>query len=275
MKNEIEPKEFFHAFGEAAAMLPLNSTVRFLDANSQALLTIRSALKGMGQTHFINLARSSAQSMESLALYAGDGIVTKIMPYNYTDLTEQTIHHVPSITQKVVEVPDARFVIKTYPFVQDSDLGKADVDFILARLQPLGVHINPGDAHVRNFRRLPDADKTIVGIDADMYHRSSDSGQVSSVMLSDWRKHVEKVFPIYLATEFPVQGEYTDFSLRSVSSPDAKKMSFWPEDLVEYRSMEERADQVTAADLETHSARGSGLFGRLKTFVPWLQPNHS
>lgn len=222
-----EPKSFLNAFNQASASLTLNSTIKILDRDEPTLMAIRSRMIEMGQTRFINLARSSPESMISWALYAGNGIVTKVIPAAYSDIANNTVYQLPSITEEVVSGGTHDFLIKTYPWVPPGKVTGEDIEILDARLNDLGLAFNSGDKKPRNLHRLPDRDGTLIGIDSDMYHHISGYDQELDRKLGEaWGQYISEMYPIYKEGRIPVQSDATDFTFHSIHSSHARMMSF-------------------------------------------------
>ena len=227
MTYDFDAVETFHfAISKACASMPLNKTVSILETDHNAVKAIGEAIESMGQTKFKNLTSSSRQSMTAIALYAGDGIVTKIIPQSSLGHTKDVIYHLPAITTKEVSTEDNNFVIKTYPYVSPSNVKQPEVDELQDIVAEYGMEFNNGDALPKNVHRLPDSSSTLIGIDSDMYHYGKNGSQIDDETRGAWINHIHTLFPIYEHRQIPEQTDETNFDFISIHDPENEIHAF-------------------------------------------------
>lgn len=218
------PKSAFEIFTQASISMGSNETVRRLSGDFNAQSVIVKALKEQSWSRFINLSRSYDQSRIVLALYAGDGIVVKIIPDDYLG-ERNAIYHLPAIRSASVEAGDRKYRIKAYPWLSPNHVSQDDVDGMAEKLVALGITFTEGDAHPKNVHRMPDRNRTLVGIDSSMYHIHS-GNNITPSLISAWHRYVHKLFPIYEQNNIPVQDKNTDFSFVSIHDPGSGVIGF-------------------------------------------------
>ncbi len=222
--------EAAQAFDEARKILGHNQTARRLEGHPDddnpwiyhdPQQKVIKALAEMGQTRFINLARSYQDSRVALALYAGNGIVAKIIPADHLP-TSRAIYYLPAIKRIDVQTERQKFKIKFYPWVSGRDVDEKSVERLGAKIADLGLSFTEGDGHPRNVHCLPDGRRTLVGIDSYMYR-----GTVEDLTLIDaWHAYIHELFPIYKTGEIPPQTKDTDFSFFSIHDPNTDLWNF-------------------------------------------------
>lgn len=228
MSNISDPKSFVFAFNEASACMTLNESVRRLDVDERALFRIADVLNERGQKRFINLARNSQDARISIPLYAGNGLVFKIIPESYADSSKTELFKLPAITVDHVQGRDTSFLIKSYPWVAGGGVTSQDIESLREKLHSVGLEFNTQDDKPRNIHRLPDKDRTLVCIDEDIYH-----GKLNNTDLAQaWVDYVHDIFPIYQRAELPRQDTNQDFSYYSIHDKSAELKTFRPDRVV-------------------------------------------
>lgn len=206
--------------------MPLNHSVMLLERDENSAIAIKEALDEIGQRKFISLARSSQQSRMALAMYSGDGLVTKVIPANFLSHTTDIIYHLPSISTHFVEGKNNNFIIKTYPWVSPGGVTDFDVETMRSIVRNVGLEFTGGDDKPKNVHRMPDFNQTLVGIDSDMFKPGVDGVRINDEMRQAWHSYVWDLFPIYRDGMIPAQTSDTDFSLVSRHDRSAEKKSF-------------------------------------------------
>lgn len=208
------PGTIYDSFSLADMELSYNATVHQLRGNFNAQRAIASHLNDMGLTRFVNLTHKTDDSRIALAMYAGDGIVVKVIPTNYMG-APNAIYHLPSITKNLVTSGDESFYVKTYPWVAGGYVSENDIaKFKKEQLEPVGMSITDGDDTTRNIHRMPDKKGTMVGIDSAMFRVTP--GAISSELEKQWHRYVHTLFPIYDEASVRPQTRETDFSYLSL-----------------------------------------------------------
>ncbi len=223
----VEPLSFLHVFSQAHSSNPMNATISRLARSEDDIIAVHRALKTMGQSKFINLSRSFPVSATVLALYAGDGIVAKVIGERELSHVNDVVYHVPSIKKEVVEGREERFHIRLYPWVNPSDVTQDMVGtFQGMMLNRYGLGFNAGDAYPKNVHRLPDQTGTFVGIDSHMYHEAQNGMSISPETLAAWHAYMHTLYPIYEIGDVPDQTADTNFGPVSLHNPKAGLISF-------------------------------------------------
>lgn len=205
--------------------MTLNESVRRLDVDEQALYKIADVLNERGQRRFVNLARNSQDARISIPLYAGNGLVFKIIPESYADSSKTELFKLPAITVDRVDGRDASFLVKSYPWVAGGGVTSQDIESLREKLHSVGLEFNAQDDKPRNIHRLPDKDRTLVCIDEDIYH-----GKLNNTDLAQaWVEYVHDIFPIYQRAELPRQDMSQNFSFYSIHDKAAEQRSFRPD----------------------------------------------
>ncbi len=213
------------AFGEACAGLSNNETAIRFNHDIPGQQKIVDALKDMGLTKFVNLTSKSNEGTIALSLYAGDGIVVKIIPQTYLNNTD-AIHHLPAISTQDVKTDNYEYAIKTYPWVEQGYVTDNSVETLRDTLETLGLKFIDGDDTAQNIHRMPDQNGTFVGIDSSMYHAIKGRPDISEEQYSAWHEYVHTLFPIYPQGSVPAQTDNTDFSFFSIHDKEAKLIGF-------------------------------------------------
>lgn len=176
----------------------------------------------MGQTKFVQMTRRSVDAMVSVPLYAGNGIVVKIIPQTYSDRSTCSLFKLPPITVDTVEGKHCDFLIKTYPWLSPRGVTQASIDEMRSLLGGVGLIFNENEDKPRNIHRLPDKHGTLISVDEDIYHGALTIPQLSEA----WVEYVRGIFPIYEEGRIPPQNEQTDFSFVSIHDRQAETGEF-------------------------------------------------
>jgi hypothetical protein len=217
---------FMHTFSEANATNPLNATIAKLGTSESDLLMVRSALREFGQERFVNLSRSYPLSASVLSMYAGNGIVAKVIEESVLSRTNNVIYHLPAIKQKRLEGKDGCYQIKLYPWISPEGVDQEAVDRFAKHIAQYGMMMNKGDALPKNVHRLPDQKGSFVGIDSDMYHELPQGLTIPDGLVSAWHKYLHILYPIYLTQNVPNQTDSANFSFISLHNPSTGLVSF-------------------------------------------------
>lgn len=218
----VQPSAFWQTFDRVRQSMTLNESVYRLERDEQALVKIFQALKDMGQTRFVPLAKKSADAMVSVPLYAGDGLVIKVIPKDYSDHSTSQLFKLPPITVQEVEGKNSEFFIKTYPWISPRGVTQESIEKLRQVLGGLGLIFNDKDDQPRNIHRLPDRNGTLISIDEDIYH-----GRLTKPELSEaWQAYVHSIFPVYASAAIKPQSENTDYSFVSIHDRQAERASF-------------------------------------------------
>ncbi len=204
----------------ACAAMPLNETARMLESDHEAHFKIGAKLRELGQHRFVSLTRKSSESMQSLALYSGDGYVLKISRDGFCD---EDPYVLPAISEHLVTTEKNNYSIKSYPYMADSKVTFADVEIMRGKLADIGLAFTSQDDRPRNIRRLPDKDGTLVGIDMQMTRpiRCEQEKQEERQRLSSlWHEYVTDLYPVYLEGKIPEQTSATSFNFMSVHNKE-------------------------------------------------------
>ena len=218
----IEPKSFLETFNHLAPSMGLNESVRRLERDYDSLFKVQSLLREMGLRQFVPLVKKSADAMISLPLYAGNGIVAKIIPQRYSDISRSVLFKLPPITVDTVEAEDTDFLIKTYPWISPRGVTRESVENMRQVLADLGLKFNENDDQPRNLHRLPDRNGTLISVDEDIYH----GNQLDPVLSDAWLDYIYSIFPIYEEGTIPPQNDKTDYSFVSIHAPNAGQHHF-------------------------------------------------
>lgn len=216
-RNTVRPAA--HAIDYACASLGANVIATHLNRHIDDIPLIVERLKEVGQTQFINLTHRYDEGKIALALYAGDGIVTKIIPSDYFDKSEP-VFSIPAITSETLNTEENRYLINTYPWLEPSPENNDTVRRMQAIIDDVGMRFQSGDGHPRNIHMMPDLRQTLAGIDSDMYHVNPDGDAATPELQNMWRDYIETMFPIYKTGEIPKQTDETDFRFLSIHDPD-------------------------------------------------------
>lgn len=218
----IEPRSFLETYNNICPSMGLNESVRRLERDEEAVFAIQRLLKEAGQTRFVPLVKRSPDAMISLPLYAGNGVVIKIIPQSYSDNSRCSLFKLPPITVDSVSGKDHDFLIKTYPWLSPRGITRESIEHMREVLGSLGLKFNDKDDQPRNIHRLPDKNGTLISVDEDIYH-----GNLINPLLSDvWLDYVHSIFPIYEEGVIPPQSDKTDFSFVSIHDRRAAQYNF-------------------------------------------------
>jgi len=224
-RNTIRPT--VHALEYACASLGQNVVSSRLERSIEDIRAIAKKIKDMGQSRHINLTHRYDEGKIVIALYAGDGIVTKIIPPDFFDETEPVMS-MPAITSELVDTGKNEYLINTYPWLAPSPVTSETVITLQNDLDQLGMNYIDGDNHPRNIHIMPDRMGTLVGIDSDMYRVDRDGPASTQDMQRMWREYVESMFPVYKVGYVPRQTDDTDMNFISAHDPDTGIVTFDP-----------------------------------------------
>lgn len=221
-KNEVKTIPF--ALDYARAALGQNTIAQRLAQDWKATSLITTKLRDMGQTHAINLTHKYSDAAISLALYSGDGIVTKIIPGDFFD-RDSPIHTLPPITLDSVESGDREYVIATYPYVRGGGVSQHSIEELRTVMNNVGLRFTNGDDRPDNVHRMPDKMGTLVGIDADMFIGTKTPDH--EALRAQWQTYLEGMYPsLYVDRNLPIHSENTDFRFISIHDRDTKILGF-------------------------------------------------
>ena len=225
--SKHEVRSVHAAFDRARLTLGLNSTAYALNHGEgwRAQGLIISRLQEMGQTRLINLSHKYTDSAIAMPFYAGDGIVTKVMRQSDYDKTNP-IYNLPAITSEKVNTPVDTFVINTYPWIPGGYVTPDEIEEIRTKMQAVGLDFAENDDDPRNFHKMPDANHTLIGIDASMYTTARNGKRQPEELGEAWRQYIEAIFPIYKTGEVPRQTAETSFQFRSIHDRETDVIGF-------------------------------------------------
>lgn len=253
-KNEVKTIPF--ALDYARAALGQNTVAQRMSQDWKASGLIATKLRDMGQTHAINLTHKYSDAAISLALYSGDGIVTKIIPGDFFD-RDNPIHTLPPVTLDSVESDDREYIIATYPFVKGGSVNQADIEQLRSTMNNVGLRFTTGDDRPANVHRMPDQMGTLAGIDADMFIgcKTPDHQEARA----QWQTYLEGMYPsLYVDRNLPIHSENTDFRFISIHDPDTKIFGFDAN----------REDMIVMREEEPERNNGSFWGNFLSPFFP-------
>lgn len=223
----VEPLSFLNVFSQAHSSNPMNATISRLGRSEQDVINVHRALRSMGQGRFINLSRSFPVSATVLALYAGDGIVAKVIGERELSHVNDVIYHIPAIKKDIVEGQEERYHIRLYPWINPGNVSQDRVNGFAGMLQQrYGLGFNPGDAYPKNVHTLPDRTGTLVGIDSHMYHVVKTGMTISDRELSAWHSYMHSLFPIYDVGDVAPQNDNTSFEAVSLHNRASGLISY-------------------------------------------------
>ena len=221
-------KSFSDCFAQAEMELGMNVAVVHLSKSPKTKVEVMRTLASLGQHEFINLTRSYNEATISLAMYAGNGIVVKVIPETFLPRTE-AIYHLPAILTRRVEAQgdDAyNFSIKAYPWLNGRKVDQNVIENLRSKLNETSLSYTNGDDHVGNIRVLPDQKGTIIGIDSNMYQ----GNDVEESLVTKWHEYIHRLYPVYdTALEvgnIPAQTEKTDFNAMTIHDTNSGLVSF-------------------------------------------------
>lgn len=218
----IEPNSFLNTFNQVSRAMTLNATVRSLEYDDNTVMEIQRLLREMGQTKFVQMTRRSADAMISVPLYAGNGIVVKIIPQNFADRSTCSLFKLPPISEDTVSGKNTEFLIKTYPWLSPRGVTRASIEEMKRQLGRVGLVFNENEDTPRNIHRLPDRRGTLISVDEDIYH-----GRLTMPRLSQaWVDYVHSIFLIYQEGRIAPQDDRTDYSFVSIHDRRAESYEF-------------------------------------------------
>ncbi len=214
------------------ASIPQNVSCRRLDGDHDALTkTVRYIARDLGQKKLIPLSKTFIQSTTAMAFYAGDGLVVKVIPRDFLGQPD-VFMHLPALTQKTIKTRDNEFVVKTYPYIPPGKVTQADIEHMRQTLQKYGLNFDEGDDQAKNVHRLPNKDRTMIGIDSSMFRDDSRNNRqnVPDKLVNNWHNFIHALYPIYADVEktgeIPKQTEDTDFRFISIHDRNAETLRF-------------------------------------------------
>ena len=219
------PKSIYDCFAQATMEISLNEAVYELKRDFNGENKIAQYLNSIGQTRFINLTHHFDEARVAFALYAGDGIVTKIIPKTFLG-EKDMVYHLPSITSEEIDTVDHSFVVNTYPLVNTKNITQFNVLSLGDKIHSLGLHFTEGDNTPRNVGRLPDTAQTLVGIDSNMFASNKGGNAINEPLIRKWHSYIHELFPIYNKGAVPRQSDNTNFEFMSIHDHKTNLLSF-------------------------------------------------
>ncbi|MCB1841259.1 MAG: hypothetical protein KDI61_13515 [Alphaproteobacteria bacterium] len=215
------------AFNDATAEMIFNEVTNWIKYDPQANEALSLALREMGQRRFISMTSGIMDSRVSLVLYAGNGHVVKIIPSSYSP--KDYVFQMPPISERKVQTDQRDYLICTYPWLAEhKESTRADVEMLRKETGILGQEFIPGDDTPRNIRRLPDAEQTLVSIDADTFTTSRDGLNYGPELLAAWHEYLAELFPVYKLGALPPQTSDTSFDFVMNYNREARLSRFDP-----------------------------------------------
>jgi hypothetical protein len=218
----VEPKGFLETFNHLSPSMGLNASVIKLERDDNAVLEIMRTLRDQGQRRFVPLVKISSDALASVPLYAGNGIVFKIMAQSCSTPSESTLFKLPPITVDTVPGRNEDFLIKSYPWLSPRGVTRESLENLREVLESLGARIKPKECQPRNIHRLPDRFGTLISVDEDIY----DGKPIDPVISDAWLDYIYSIFPIYEKGAIPPQDDQTDFSFVSIHDRKAAQYTF-------------------------------------------------
>ena len=208
---------FLEVLSNACMENPRNEAITRMERDQPAVRRISEYITGeLGQRLLINLSTSYDRSRIALAMYAGDGLVVKINPVDYSDKLGSVPLLLPSISRRRIEGNVGDFIVKTYPWLRPSSVSRSEIEAMKGRIARYGLRFNEGDDKPSNIHHLPDAGGTLVGIDSDMFGLLPGE-QLGDGDVNQWLEVIKNLFPIYRnGGEIPKQTEKTLFDFVSM-----------------------------------------------------------
>lgn len=232
MRTVKNVPNIWDAFNATMASIPQNVSCRRLDGDHDALAkTVRYIARELGQKKLIPLSKTFIQSATAMAFYAGDGIVVKVIPRDYLGQPD-VFMHLPALTQETIKTDDNEFVIKTYPYIPPGKVNRNDIEHMRKTLQKYGLNFDKGDDQAKNVHRLPNKDRTMIGIDSSMFTDDSrlNRQNVPDKLVNDWHDFIHTLYPIYAEVEktgqIPKQHDGTNFKMVSIHDKKSESLTF-------------------------------------------------
>ena len=222
--SRFEVRSMSEAFSYAIVALGDNTVTQDLERDYAARKMIETRLQDMGQYRAVNLAHKNSESTISLALYTGDGVVTKIIPERYYERFSP-IHTAAPITSDCVESDDVKYYINTYPWIRPGNVSMHDIEVLRATMGSVGLRFTNGDDRADNIHRMPDGLGTLAGIDSDMFLGCET--EEHKILRQHWQRYLEGLFPkLYGDFAIPIQSKDTNFAFVSAHDPDTRILGF-------------------------------------------------
>lgn len=214
MTRDSTPRSFSDIYALHSLMDPNNEAIRKLNS-VQMQVALISTLGEMGQRKFIPLVHERDRSRISFALYAGDGVVTKVTPEIYM-VHEAMPFVVPPFAQKHINNDDAMsgaLVIENYPYIDTKSVAESDVKAMRALLDAHGMRFREQDDRADNIGRLPDGTLAVLDSNAVMFKEGYDPVKLAQDV-QQWQKKIATIYPAFYAQGYSFkQTDKTDFDL--------------------------------------------------------------
>lgn len=213
------PESFNDVFGLYCMLAPRNETVFRLERDNIAKVSIIRALTEMEQHKFINLVTTPHEARIVMALYAGDGIVTKITPQDYMPLQRFPFVMFPFAKKRLQGTEmSGHFVIENFPYLNSHTINERDVDTMRSMLADCGLEFDDQDDKPGNIRRMPD--KSLAIIDGNAVRAKGPLDQEAlDRHVSAWDQKVKSLYPeLYVPGHQYVQSLQTDYRVLSYTS---------------------------------------------------------
>lgn len=207
----LEPRSFSDIF-VAHEFRPHNAVSRQLK-DTRLQENVLKCLARLGQTRFIDLTAQYGIAEISIALYAGDGVVTKITPQRFMAKGNFPFVVPPFHSEEI----ESGIVIANYPYVSTKGINEQDVEYMRTMLAEFGLRFRRGDDRPDNVGRLPDGTLAVIDGNAlEVTSRGIDREKVQQAS-EEWTQKIQDMYPELYAPDFHHrQSKDTDFTLRSI-----------------------------------------------------------
>lgn len=213
-QNTAKPQSFSDIFYLHSISCLGNETVRLLYPDVKAQIQVIDELAQMKQTKFINLVKHQDDARIAMALYAGDGIVTKITPQGYGP-TDPLPFVLPALTRRRVEGTErsGEFIIENFPCLTVSQ-SEQDVKTMRGLLAGCGLVFAEQDDRPGNIGIMPDGSLAI--LDGNAVRMGNAERAVVAAQLKTWNDKISHLYPELYAPGYSYQqSPATNYTVQS------------------------------------------------------------
>lgn len=213
----LKAKSFADIFELHSLTCPANETVRLLIPEVPAQLQMIQAFAQMKQTKFVNLVKDQDDARISMALYAGDGIVTKVTPEGYAALEDLPFVMFPFAKRRVEGTErSGSFLIENYPCLTVSQ-SETDVKTMKDILARCGLAFAEQDDRPRNIGILQDGSLAVLDSNAVKVRTNDRLALIQQCQ--EWRDRMAQLYPKLYARDYNYQqSAQTDYRIKSYRS---------------------------------------------------------
>jgi|GEM_PF-6260923 len=201
---QMKPMEVRSAIAHVRESAPENLTVQTLTANPDIVDSLAEDLSAFNVRHVIPMTHKATHAMGSVALYAGDGIVTKLTDETHLEqkynsrLKRNDNMIVPGVLPPIERFKKGAIVNEVYPWIDRHNVKDSDVGRMKETLAIYNLRFKPGDNKRGNIGILPGPGRKLAVLDPDAVELLDPNFGILANDSRRWEKEVHsRLYPLY------------------------------------------------------------------------------